>query len=87
AVVIQLVVKRMLLDPEATLSPTTNGRDYTSKLRYEAQQLVQDIRKQVREKDVESDEEDAIEESIEILAQDLDTILASLPAAESEGKE
>lgn len=88
AVVIQLVLNKVLLDPEAAISsPTNTGRDYTSKLRYEAQELVQDIRKQVRQKEVDSEEEDAIEESIELLAQDLDSILAELSAATGEVKE
>ena len=87
AVVIQLILKRVFLDPDAALTPPAEGRDATSRLRYETQELVQDIRKQVRKKEVDSGEEDAIEESIELLAEDLDMILASMSAAGGEAKE
>jgi predicted PurR-regulated permease PerM len=80
AVVIQLVLQRFVLDPEKTLQPTPTGRDYASKLRYEAQELVKDIRKQVREKedDLDGNEVDEVEEAIELLANDLDSLLAGL---------
>ena len=48
-----------------------------STLRYEAQDLVQDIRKQIREKEAEvTAREDRIEDAMEAIAQDLDSILA-----------
>lgn len=82
AVVIQMVVQRFLLAPDSPVTSQPEGRDTTSRLRYEAQELVQDIRKRIREKEEDLGEKsDQVEETIEALANDLDSILAGLPSA------
>jgi hypothetical protein len=69
------------------------GRDRLSVLRYEAQELVADARKQLREKSTLAldDQADAIEDAIEALAADIDSLLArddeeaNEPAASGQG--
>ena len=52
-------------------------------LRYEIQTLIQDMRQHIRNKELIPDEEtDQIEESIEAIATDLDSIIAQLTPAE-----
>jgi predicted PurR-regulated permease PerM len=77
AAVIQLLLERYLLEPNAIEPETTNGRDRFSVLRYETQELVQDVRKQVRKKEeVASADSDQVEDSLEAIALDLDSLLA-----------
>jgi hypothetical protein len=54
------------------------GRDRLSVLRYEAQELVADARNQLREKSglALDDQSDAVEDAIEALAADIDSLLA-----------
>jgi hypothetical protein len=56
------------------------GRDYASRLRYEAQELAQDLRKQTRLKKEGSDrrikQADQVMDEIETIATDLDMLLA-----------
>ena len=60
------------------------GRDSLSVLRYEIQALIQDMRQHVRNKELVPEEEtDQIEEKIEALATDLDSILAQLTPSEA----
>ena len=85
AAVIQLLLDRYVLGPEAAEPEKPAGRDRVSVLRYETQQLVQDARNQLRHKPLELDDEsDRMEDAIEALAADLDSLLAQ-PAA-NEGK-
>jgi hypothetical protein len=51
------------------------GRDRVSVLRYEIQDLVLDLRRRVRNKDVAA-ELDRVEEEVESIAIDLDRLLA-----------
>jgi hypothetical protein len=54
-------------------------RDALSALRYEAQNLMLDVRKQVRAKEGELDSEtDQFEDALEAVVQDLDLILAQV---------
>ncbi len=48
AAIIQLLFERFLFHPAALESEVSTGRDYASRLRYEAQDLAQDLRKQAR---------------------------------------
>jgi predicted PurR-regulated permease PerM len=85
AAVIQLVVERFLLGPTAGQQSEPPGRDYLSMLRYEAQELVGDVRQQVRTKEGVADAEvDQLEDSLEAIATDLDSLLA-LGAKNGEG--
>jgi predicted PurR-regulated permease PerM len=88
AAIIQLILDRFVLTPEPVEAQAQEviGRDQLSLLRYEAQGLAQDVRKQLRQKDNTSDElSDEIEDTIEALANDLDRILAQ--AAQGEVQE
>ena len=77
AAIIQLLLDRFVLGLDAIEQDTPDGRDYLSKLRYEAQELVRDVRKQIRHKEEETSEHtDAVEDEIESIATDLDSILA-----------
>ena len=59
------------------------GRDTTSRLRYEAQDLAQDLRKQARLKKGGSDRRvkqiDQVLDEIETITTDLDALLAQAP--------
>jgi predicted PurR-regulated permease PerM len=77
AAVIQLLLDRFVLGPTAVEQETVTGRDYISKLRYEAQALIKDVRKQVRNKQEDPLEDtDHVEDEIESIASDLDSVLA-----------
>jgi hypothetical protein len=85
AAIIQLILDRFFLTPEPVEAQAQEqiGRDQLSLLRYEAQGLAQDVRKQLRQKENTSDEAaDEIEDTIETLANDLDRLLAQ--AAQNE---
>ena len=77
AAVMQLLVDRYLLAQES-LELTQPGRDQLSVLRYETNQLVQDVRSQVRDKEsVPSAATDALEDELEAIALDLESHLAA----------
>jgi hypothetical protein len=77
AAVIQLLLDRYVLTPPTVEQAAPPGRDQFSVLRYEAQELVRDARKQQREKPlVLDDQADMVEDAIEALAADLDSLLA-----------
>jgi hypothetical protein len=65
------------MEPEVS-----TGRDYASRLRYEAQDLAQDLRKQARLKKGGSDrrvkEIDKVMDEIEAITTDLDALLAQV---------
>ena len=76
AAVIQVLVDRFVLSKNHTVESDLSGRDLTSVLRYEAQNLIGDVRKQLRKKDERSsDGSDKIEDAIETLAGELDQLL------------
>ncbi|MBX9789074.1 MAG: AI-2E family transporter [Pirellulales bacterium] len=76
AAILQLVLQRYLLSREALEPPRVVARDAGGKLRYQLQQLVQDVRLYVRDKsEASSDRNDTVEERIEVLARDLDHAL------------
>jgi hypothetical protein len=86
AAIVQLLVDRYLLSPEAMEPEHPERRDAVSILRYHVQELVQDIRLQVRHKtDATTSTNDRLEEAIEAIAQDLDLSLAQ-EAAGGEGQ-
>ena len=75
AAIVQLLLDRFLLQRQP--SGDEPGRDKVSVLRYQVQDLVQDIRDQVRRKpNVATAVTDQIEDSIEAIALDLDSLLA-----------
>jgi predicted PurR-regulated permease PerM len=77
AAVIQLLFSRFVMEPGTVSPPQPEGRDYVSMLRYEAQELIQDVRKQVRENpSIADDTSDQVEDAVEAIVNDLDSILA-----------
>jgi hypothetical protein len=78
AAIIQLLLDRYVLTKRPVEETPPPGRDRLSVLRYEAQELVADARKQLRDKSSMAldDESDAIEDAIEALATDIDSLLA-----------
>ena len=77
AAVIQLVLDRFFLQPATAETDSPRGRDHISVLRYETKGLVADIRQQIRKKEnVATAANDEVEDSIEAIAMDLDSVLA-----------
>jgi predicted PurR-regulated permease PerM len=78
AAIIQYLLDRFVLHSPDIDESTIAGRDRASVLRYEVQELTRDIRKTIRRKEVEAnDESDEIEDTIEAIAADLDSVLAA----------
>ena len=82
AAIIQLLLDRFLFHPGTMESEVSAGRDYASRLRYEAQDLAQDLRKQARLKKEGSDQgvmqTDRVMDEIEAITTDLDSLLAQV---------
>ena len=80
AAIIQLVLNRYVFHPAAMEPEVSPGRDYASRLRYEAQDFVQDLRKQARLKKGGSElritQIDQVMDEIETITSDLDALLA-----------
>jgi len=87
AAIVQLLLERYVFEPGSLETESGTGRDYPSRLRYEAQDLVQDLRKQARLKKGGSDlsvkQTDQIMDEIETLAGDLDLLLAEASTPEA----
>jgi predicted PurR-regulated permease PerM len=80
--IIQLLLDRFAFQP-ATLAPVAaTDRDLASRLRYEAQDLAQDLRKQARFRqggsDVKDRQLDQLMDEIETITVDLDALLAQV---------
>jgi predicted PurR-regulated permease PerM len=76
AAVIQIVLDRVLLKPDALKEDAPQGRDQLSVLRVELQELSADVRKKIREKEDETGEkEDLVEDYLEKIAADLEHVL------------
>jgi len=82
AAIIQLLLDRFVFHPAALEPEVSTGRDYASRLRYEAQDLAQDLRKQARLKKGGSDlrvkQTDQVMDEIEAITTDLDSLLAQV---------
>ncbi len=83
AAIIQILLDRFVFHPGAIESESSTGRDYASRLRYEAQDLAQDLRKQARIQkwgsDFEVKQTDQLMDEIEAITTDLDSLLAQVP--------
>lgn len=77
---IQLVVDRVIFSRSAGNEQLANGgRTKVNLLRYELNDLIQDVRGQIRRKEeVATAAQDQIEDSIEAIAIDLDSVLAKI---------
>jgi hypothetical protein len=80
AAIIQILLNRFVFDTGAIEPEPMTGRDYASRLRYEAQDLAQDLRKQARLAKGGSDqvikEMDQVMDEIEAITTGLDTLLS-----------
>jgi predicted PurR-regulated permease PerM len=80
AAIIQLLLDHFVFHPGAMEPEVSAGRDTASRLRYEVQDLAQDLRKQARLKKGGSDlrvkQIDQVMDEIEAIATDLDALLA-----------
>jgi len=87
AAIIQLLLDRFVFHPAAMEPEVTAGRDYASRLRYEAQDLAQDLRKQARLKKAGSDlrvkQIDQVMDEIETITTDLDALLAQASTSDA----
>jgi predicted PurR-regulated permease PerM len=87
AAIIQLLLNRFVFHPSAMEPEVSTGRDHASRLRYEAQDLVQDLRKQARLKKGGSDlrikQIDQVMDEIETITTDLDALLAQSNASDA----
>lgn len=77
AAAFQLLLDRFVLSPTAGEAAAPTGRDRVSVVRFEAQELVRDVRKLLRDKPETAEAQvDQVEDAIETLASDLDSLLA-----------
>jgi predicted PurR-regulated permease PerM len=82
AAMLHLILDRVIFHPGVMESEVSMGRDYTSRVRYEAQSLAQDLRKQAR-LDKEGSElwvkqTDHVMDEIEAITTDLDSLLSQI---------
>ncbi|HEU0295380.1 MAG TPA: AI-2E family transporter [Anaerolineales bacterium] len=88
AAIIQLLLDRFVFHPAAMEPEVSAGRDYASRLRYETQNLAQDLRKQARLKKGGSDlrvkQIDQVMDEIETITTDLDALLAQASTSTSD---
>jgi predicted PurR-regulated permease PerM len=82
AAIIQILLDRFVFNPATIEAEVSTGRDLASRLRYEAQDLAQDLRKQARLKKGGSDlrvkQVDQVLDEIETITTDLDSLLAEV---------
>jgi predicted PurR-regulated permease PerM len=80
AAIIQLLLDRFVFDPGGIEPNVSTSRNYASRLRYEAQDLAQGLRKQARLKKGGADRRvkqiDQVMDEIETITTDLDALLA-----------
>lgn len=92
AAVLSVVFQRYVLKPDNAANMEPGGRDRLSVLRYEAQELLADVRKRSRERSeaeapgVLDDKRAAIEDDLETIATELEMILAQNENGGEEGK-
>ena len=86
AAIIQLLLDRFVFHPAAMDPELSAGRDYASRLRYEAQDLAADMRKQARLKKGGSDQKvkqiDKVMDEIETITTDLDALLSQVQSSD-----
>jgi hypothetical protein len=88
AAIIQLVLNQFVFGPAQVEIEISQGRDLVSRLRYEAQDLIFDLRKQTRNKQGASEEDSGevehLMDEIETITASLDGLLSSTPQAGTE---
>ncbi len=80
AAIIQLILDHFVFKQVTVELEPAEGRDYASRLRYETQDLIQDLRKQARHQKRGSEQEitqiEQVMDEIETIASELDAVLA-----------
>jgi predicted PurR-regulated permease PerM len=88
AAIIQLIMNHFVFKQATVELHPAEGRNYVSRLRYEAQDLIQDLRKQARHKKGGSDEEvsqvENVMDEIEAITTNLDALLAQANATDEQ---
>ena len=76
--ILQVIVDQYILNTDTSLSQQPlDKRDYLSTIRYRAQDLIGDLRKQLRANSgFDEPEQDQFADEVEAIASDLDSILA-----------
>ncbi len=86
ASVLQLLFDRYLVDAQAPNGDSIE-RDRIGVLRYETQELIEDVHKMIRRRELEPGEtgqaSETVEDTLEVIAQDLDSLLAQLREPEA----
>ena len=87
AAILQVLFNRFVFHPEAQEADGLEGRDYASRLRYEAQDLAEDLRGQARLSKSGTDlwvrQTDEMMDEIEAITTDLDFLLAQVANPEA----
>jgi len=84
AAILQLFLDRFVLARVSNKHFVPVGRDQISRLRYEARELSRDVRKQLRTKqNLSSNRSDQLEDAIESIANELDSILVQTGSEET----
>jgi predicted PurR-regulated permease PerM len=85
AAIIQLVLDRFVFHRAVSEKEILLGRDFTSRLRYETQELTKDLKSQARltktGADIEVNQIDKVMDEIEAITTDLDLLLSQIPEA------
>jgi predicted PurR-regulated permease PerM len=88
AAIVQLVLNHFVFQPVTVEMDVSEGRDYASRLRYEAQDLIQDLRKQARLRKKGSDQKvmqvEHVMDEIEAITTNLDALLAQSNSTDAE---
>jgi hypothetical protein len=88
AAIVQLVLNHFVFQQATVEMEVSEGRDYASRLRYEAQDLVQDLRKQARHQkggsDVTIRQVEQVMDEIETITTNLDALLAGANNSDAE---
>jgi predicted PurR-regulated permease PerM len=88
AAIIQLALNHFVFKQATVEMEVSEGRDFASRLRYEAQELAQDLRKQARLQKGGSDlavkQVEQVMDEIETITTNLDTLLAKATKADAE---
>ena len=83
AVIVQVLLERFLLNTPAPPAVEIIGRDHVALLRYQAQDLANDLRERIKDHDEEAGQ-DLLEEDLEAVVGEIDTLLQTLAAPSPE---
>ncbi|HEX6289235.1 MAG TPA: AI-2E family transporter [Herpetosiphonaceae bacterium] len=82
AVIIQVLVERLLFDAPAPPAAEIIGRDQIALLRYQAQDLANDLRERIREHD-DTEDDYILEEDLEAVVGEVDQLLQTIRQPEA----